>query len=394
MTGPAKRQLVVLGSTGSIGVNTLQVVEHLNRTGAAAIQPVGLAASRSAAKLIEQARWFGVRHVAIADPSLADHLRQALPGVTVWAGPDAAAEMVEAVEATDLASAMVGVAGLSATLAGIRKGLRISLANKETLVAAGPLVAPLVREHGAELLPVDSEHSAILQCLNDHPARSVKRLVLTASGGPFRTWSKAAIEQATVDEALKHPTWAMGPKITVDSATMMNKTLEVIEAHWLFDMPGGRIEVINHPQSVVHSFVEFADHSVLAQLGPPDMRTPIQYALTCPQRAGSCSDAMDWAKLAELTFETPDAARFPAIGLGHQVIEAGGTAGAVLNGANEAAVAAFLDKQIAFGQIAELAAAALDTIAPSPADSLETILEADRRARAFVEQRLGSYVNQ
>jgi 1-deoxy-D-xylulose-5-phosphate reductoisomerase len=384
----AGRRLIVLGSTGSIGVNTLNVVEHLNRTGAATIQPVALAAQRSAQRLIEQARRFDVRHVAIGDASLAGDVRAALPSATVYAGENAAQQLVEAVEATDLAAAMVGVAGLDATLKAIERGLRISLANKETLVAAGPLVKQKLANHGATLAPVDSEHSAIDQCLRHHPGDCVKRLVLTASGGPFRTWSKQAIDQATLEQALKHPTWAMGQKITLDSATMMNKALELIEAHWLFDMPGEKLSVICHPQSIVHSFVEFTDHSVLAQLGPPDMRTPIQYALTGPDRAGSCSEAMDWAKLSELTFETPDADRFPALGLGYKVIELGGTAGAVLNAANEAAVSAFINRQIGFGQISELAEAALDAIAVKPVQTLDDVFEADRTARQFVQEQI------
>jgi 1-deoxy-D-xylulose-5-phosphate reductoisomerase len=312
----------------------------------------------------------------------------------VFAGPNAAAELVAAVEATDLAAAMVGVAGLEATLAAIKRGMRISLANKETLVAAGPLVKPLVEQHGARLIPVDSEHSAILQCLDDHPTQSVRRLMLTASGGPFRTWPADQIASATVEQALDHPTWDMGRKITIDSASMMNKTLEVIEAHWLFDMPGDQIDIMIHPQSMVHSFVEFADHSVLAQFGPPDMRTPIQYALTYPDRFGCCSKAMDWQGLSELTFEPPDSNRFPAIDLGHRVIDAGGTAGAVLNAANEAAVAAFLDRRISFGSIARLIEAALDAVPVRQADSLATILEADRQAREQVEMQLAAKVKQ
>jgi 1-deoxy-D-xylulose-5-phosphate reductoisomerase len=224
--------------------------------------------------------------------------------------------------------------------------------------------------------------------LASHPASSVKRIVLTASGGPFRTWCQGDIAEATVEQALRHPTWAMGPKITVDSATMMNKALELIEAHWLFDMPADKLAVICHPQSIVHSFVEFADHSVLAQLGPPDMRTPIQYALTGPDRLSSASDAMDWASLSELTFEPPDRERFPALGLGYKVIELGGTAGAALNAANEAAVAAFLDRRIPFGRIAELAAAALEQIAVRPVDSLATVFHADRQARELVSDRI------
>ncbi|MEX0653705.1 MAG: 1-deoxy-D-xylulose-5-phosphate reductoisomerase [Phycisphaeraceae bacterium] len=389
MSQPARRQLIVLGSTGSIGVNTLNVVEHLNRTAGVAIDVVGLAASRSAAKLIEQAKWHRVPNVAIADAAQADAVRAALPDATVFAGDDAAERMVRDVQATDVAAAVVGAAGLPATLAAVALGRRVSLSNKETLVAAGALVTPLAREKGGRLLPVDSEHSAIFQCLAEHPQRCVKRIVLTASGGPFRTADKQSIENATVEQALKHPTWAMGPKITIDSATMMNKALEIVEAHWLFGLPGSKIDVIVHPQSIVHSFVEFADHNVLAQLGSPDMRGPIQYALTWPDRPAGCSDALDWAALSQLTFESPDLERFPALRLAYAVIEAGGTAGAVFNAANEAAVTAFLERRIRFGRIVSLVTEALEAIAPRPVDSLQTVLDADREARAFVTQRIG-----
>ena len=407
------RKLIVLGSTGSIGVNTLQVVEHLNALGAGTIEVVGLAAGRSVGPLIEQARRFRVPAVAIADPAQAALVSASLPGVQVFAGADAALKLVQHVDATDLSAAIVGSAGLAATLEGVRKGMNIGLANKETLVAAGAMVAPLVRQRGARLIPVDSEHSAIFQCLqgtgvgcrvsgdgselnvpspetrNPKPeTRSIKRIVLTASGGPFRKASRETIENATVEQALKHPTWNMGPKITIDSATMMNKALEIIEAHWLFDLPGEKIAVIIHPQSIAHSFVEFEDNSVLAQLGPPDMRTPIQYALTYPDRPAGCSRALDWSMLSTLEFEQPDFTRFPALRLAYDVIDAGGTAGAVFNAANEAAVAAFLERRIRFGRIVELVAETLSAIDVRPADSLETLMAADAEAREFVRQRV------
>ena len=383
----APRRLIVLGSTGSIGVNTLEVADHLNRIEAADIRVVGLAAGRSIDKLIEQALRFEVRHLAIADPAGEAALRAALPDATVFTGPDASHRLVEEVEATDVAAAIVGSAGLPATIAAVERGLRVHLSNKETLVAAGALVTPRIREHGATLIPVDSEHSAIFQCLEGSP-RHIKRIVLTASGGPFRTKSQAEINNATVEQALDHPTWNMGPKVTLDSASMMNKALEVIEAHWLFDLPGEKIEVIVHPQSVVHSFVEFDDHSILAQLGPPDMRTPIQYALTYPGRAAGCSDAMEWEKLSQLIFEPPDFERFPSLKLAFDVVEAGGTAGAVFNAANEAAAGAFLERRITFGRIFELVTDALAAIDAQPVDCLETVLDADTRARAFVTQQI------
>ncbi len=389
------RRLIVLGSTGSIGTNTLNVVDYLNRSASSSIQVVGLAAGCNVKTLIDQARWFKVKHVAIADAAQSQDVRQALPDCTVFAGPDAALKLVKEVQATDCAAAIVGAAGLAPTLEAIRLGLTISLSNKETLVAAGELVRPMLKASGARLIPVDSEHSAIFQCLNTHSGAAVpgqrppvKRIVLTASGGPFRTTDKLTMDNATVDQALRHPTWSMGPKVSIDSATMMNKTLEVIEAHWLFDLPGEKIDLLVHPESVVHSFVEFTDNSILAQLGPPDMRTPIQYALTYPNRVGSCSDAMDWSTLRGLTFEPVDFDRFKAPRLGYQVIEAGGTAGAILNAANEVAVKAFLERRIPFGRIVELADQALTEIPPGPLDNLEAVTEADRLARDWVENKL------
>lgn len=385
----AKRSLIVLGSTGSIGCNTLAVAEHLQSlsrqdASAASYDVVGLAAGQSAQKLIEQARQFGVKHLAVADEAAAKQVRDALPDATVFAGADASRKLVEEVEATDVMAAVVGSAGLPAALAAAKKGITIGLANKETLVAAGALVKPLIRKHGSTLIPVDSEHSAIFQCLAGQPCRDVKRIVLTASGGPFRQTPIEKMRSATLEEALKHPTWTMGRKITIDSASMMNKALEIIEAHWLFDLPAEQISVIIHPQSVAHSFVEFTDHSVLAQLGSPDMKTPIQYALTYPDRPAGCSAPLDWSTLSQLDFHPPDTDKFKAIGLAYDVIRAGGTAGAVFNAANEAAVEAFIERKIRFGRIVELVADTLAAVDLRPVDSLETVLEADRQARAFV----------
>jgi len=386
-------------------VNTLNVVRHL---GGEAFDVVGLAAGANTQRLIEQATEFGVEHIAIADG--ADAVRHALPHASVHDGPDATRELVESVDADLLVGAMVGAAGLPATLTAIERGMAIALANKETLVAAGELVVPLARKHNVDLLPIDSEHSAIFQCFaaqgqgpraegQDGPDPSalgpwpfIKRIILTASGGPFRNATKQAIENATVADALNHPTWNMGRKITIDSATMMNKALEIIEAHWLFGLDAGQIDVIIHPQSIAHSFVEFTDHSILAQLGTPDMKTPIQYALTWPDRPPGCSEPLDWTALSRLDFQQPDHDRFPALNLAYRVIETGGTSGAVLNAANEAAVEAFLTERIRFGQITELVAAALDAIAPLPVDSLATVLDADQRARRFVAERLTQQV--
>lgn len=392
-----RKRLILLGSTGSIGTNTLRVVENL---GEEAFEVVGLSAGRNGDLLIEQAKRWNVRHIAAACEHAADAVRAALPDATVYCGDDAARQLVEAIEAEVLVSAIVGAAGLPATLAGIERGMDIALANKETLVAAGELVVPLVESRGVHLLPVDSEHSAIFQCLqgrdeategrSDEGRRDIKRIVLTASGGPFREKTVEQIAGATVEEALAHPTWNMGPKISIDSATMMNKALEIVEAHWLFGLTGDQIGVIIHPQSIAHSFVEFVDGSVLAQLGPPDMKTPIQYALTWPDRAPGCNDTLDWTTLSTLIFEQPDPARFPALRLAYRAIELGGTAGAILNAANEAAVAAFLERRIAFGRIVQLAGEALDAISVEPIDDLETVLKADAAARAFVDDTIAA----
>jgi 1-deoxy-D-xylulose-5-phosphate reductoisomerase len=336
--------------------------------------------------LAEQARRLGTRHVAIADPN------------AVWAGdaaaltgPDAAAQLVrEQAEPGDIVlAAIVGAAGIDAVLAAIERGCRIGLANKETLVAAGAVVMPAAREAGVEILPVDSEHSAIFQCLHGHPpGAEVERLVLTASGGPFRGCSRAEIEAVTVEQALAHPTWKMGPKVTVDSATLANKALEVLEAHWLFGLPADRIDAIIHPQSIIHGFVEFVDGSVLAQAGPPDMRTPIQVALTWPERLPAAGRRMDWAELSGLSFEPIDHDTFPMIRLAWNAIREGGTAGAVLNAANEVAVEAFLSGEIRFADIFRLVVDACDACPPRSVTDLDGITAADAEARRWVRTHL------
>ncbi len=384
----SSRRLILLGSTGSIGVNTLAVVEHLAACGFAKFEVIGIAAGNNAESLREQARKFKVPHVAIAATEHApvldsiDH---------VYAGPDAALQLIEAIARPGdlVVGAMVGSAGVYPTIAAIEHGCDIALANKETLVAAGELVMPLVRKHDVNMLPIDSEHSAIFQCLlSGRSLEEVKRLVITASGGPFRTWDKSRIENATVADALNHPTWDMGPKVTIDSASLMNKAAEVIEAHWLFDLPASKIDAIVHPQSLIHSFVEFVDGSVIAQLGPPDMKTPIQYALTWPHRAEGCSQTMDWASLRQMDFEPVDHDRFGALRLAYRVIESGGTSGAVFNAANEAAVAAFLDEKIGFSTITDLVRDALDAHKPMAVTSMDDVMHADCAAREFVNDRI------
>jgi 1-deoxy-D-xylulose-5-phosphate reductoisomerase len=350
-----------------------------------------LAAGASGALVAEQAAQFGVKHVALSDPDAAAHLA---PGTTAYTGPDAALQLIEAVaqEGDVVMGAIVGFAGLAPTLAAIERGCHIALANKETLVAAGELVMPAVARRGVRLLPVDSEHSAVLQCLRAGGAREVRRVVLTASGGPFRAWTAERTRTATLAEALKHPTWTMGRKVTIDSASLMNKGLEVIEAHWLFGLGADRIDAVVHPQSIVHGFVEFADGSVMAQLSPPSMKLPIQYALAFEERGPGCSPTLDWTTLRQLDFAPVDHARFPAISLAHRVIRAGGTSGAIFNAANEAAVEAFIEGRVSFGQISELVTAALDGVAHAPVRDLACIMRADAEARAFVADRIGAVV--
>ncbi len=383
------RRLIVLGSTGSIGTATLEVVAHLNATEGPRYQVAGLAAGGNAALLAEQAAAFGVQDVAVASAEAAARLPA---GLRAARGPDAALELVERIARPGdmVMAAIVGVAGLAPVLAAIERGCHIALANKETLVAAGAVVREAVTRRRVELLPVDSEHSAVFQCLRAGTVREVERLVLTASGGPFRTWSADRTANATVAEALRHPTWQMGRKVTIDSASLMNKGLEVIEAHWLFDLPSSRIDAIVHPQSIVHSFVEFRDGSTIAQLSPPSMKLPIQYALTWPDRVAGCCPTIGWAGMRALEFEPVDHERFPAIRLAKRVIDAGGSAGAVFNAANEVAVEAFVEGTLRFGEIPSIVAEALDALEAGPAGTLAEVLAADRAARDFARERVAA----
>ena len=377
----APRRVVVLGATGSIGRSTLEVVAHLNAASPErpAFEVVGLAAGCDAAGLAAAARpWPGAR-LAVADPQAS--------GVDLR-GPDAAERLVREADANLVVAAIVGVAGLRPVLAAIEAGADVALANKEVLVAAGGLVTRRCRESGSRLLPVDSEHAAVQQCLAGHPRHRVRRVVLTASGGPFRDRSQEDVHDATPEEALAHPTWEMGPKISIDSATMMNKALELIEAHHLFGLPPDRLDAVIHPQSLVHALVEFEDGGVLAQLGAADMRGPIQAALTWPDRPAGCGERLDLRRLASLEFRPADARRFPALGLARRVMETGGTAGATLNAANEAAVHAFLQRRIPFGRIVGLAAEALERLPACTADTLDRVLVADAAARRFVEEAI------
>ena len=375
------RGVTILGSTGSIGTTALRVLErHTDQ-----FHVAGLTAFTNAALLEEQARAFKPTYIGLVSRG------EAAP--RNWCHGTGDACLIDAATRPDadiVLNAVVGAAGLKATLAALGKGKRVALANKESLVMGGTLVLDAVREGGAELVPVDSEHSAILQCLAGRPTSEVKRLVITASGGPFREWSAERIARATLSDALRHPTWQMGRKITIDSATLANKALEVIEAHFLFGIPYDRIEVVVHPQSVVHSFVEFVDGSVLAQMGVPSMELPILYALSYPDRVPDAGvPRFDPVALSPLHFEPVRHADFPALGLGIIAGRAGGATPAIFNAANEQAVACFLDGAIRFDDIPRAIESALAALAPAPAGSLDAVLTADADARRHVKELFG-----
>jgi 1-deoxy-D-xylulose-5-phosphate reductoisomerase len=372
----------VLGSTGSIGTNCLDVVDYLENR----LEAVGLSAHTSWDLLVQQAERWQPRFMTITDDATARRARAAsLPrGTRLLEGVDGIATMVRDPDVDVVVTAIVGAAGLRGTWLALEAGKTVALANKETLVMAGPLVMELARRHGAQLLPVDSEHSAIFQALRAGQPSEVARVVLTASGGPFRGRKRADLEEVTADEALCHPTWRMGRKITIDSATMMNKALEVIEARWLFDLEPEQIEVIIHPESIIHSFVEFKDGSILAQLSPPDMRLPIQYALLFPERVAGPCRRLDWSQLGSLHFEKPDLESFPALELGFEVTRRGGTCGAVLNAANEAAVSGFLEGTLSFLDIPRVCRAILEHHHFSARPTLSELNAIDRWARQEV----------
>jgi 1-deoxy-D-xylulose-5-phosphate reductoisomerase len=372
----------VLGSTGSIGTSALDVIRHLPDR----LELTGLAAYSKWEELAEQCREFRPRLAVICDPVAFQRADRAqFPRETeILSGPDAIAKLVAAPDVDVVLSAVVGAAGLNGTWAALEAGKTVALANKETLVVGGPLVTELAARRGGKLLPVDSEHSAIFQALAGHTAAEVARVVLTASGGPFRGKTASELEGVSPEQALRHPTWQMGPKITIDSATLMNKALEVIEARWLFGLDPEQIDVIVHPESIVHSFVEFVDGSVLAQLSPPDMRLPIQLALTHPERVEGPARKLDWQALAALHFEPPDRETFAALDLGFEVARRGGTSGAVLNAANEAAVDRFLKEELPFLDIARCCRDVLNAHDYEPAPTLERLLALDRWARQEV----------
>lgn len=373
-----QKRIAVLGSTGSIGRSTLDVASAMPDE----VRVVGLAARSNWRFLAEQAHQHRPDAVAIADETHYDDLRRECPsGTRVYAGPDGLIELVSRDEVNFVLAAIVGAAGLPATLAAVERGIDVGLANKESLVVAGAILMPLARERGGRLLPVDSEHSAVFQAMQAGRPNEVRTIYLTASGGPFRTWPRERIAEATLEQALNHPTWSMGPKITIDSATMMNKALEIIEAHHLFEIDPEQIVVLIHPESVVHSMVEFVDGSLIAQLGTPDMKTPIQYAVTFPTRRGGPAQRLDWRQARSLTFEPPDFDRFPALQLGYEAARRGGSAGAVLNAANEAAVERFRSGAVRFGRIAEITRRVFDRHRPMPRPTLAQLLECDAWAR-------------
>lgn len=381
------KSISVLGSTGSIGKSTLDIVR---RAAPGTYDIVALTANQSVDIIAEQALEFRPEFVALADSEYADALNAKLAGsgIETGFGPDAVIEAARR-SADFTMAAIIGSAGLEPTLAAVGQGNHVGLANKECLVCAGETFMAAVRASGATLLPVDSEHNAIFQVLEDDKA-GVRRLILTASGGPFRTASIEALQSVARADALKHPVWSMGAKISIDSATLMNKGLELIEASWLFDRPSAEIDVIVHPQSIIHSMVEYIDGSVLAQMGSPDMRTPIAYAMGWPKRIPAPVERLDFAKISDLTFFEPDTVKFPALRLARDALEAGGQAPCVLNAANEQAVAAFLDEKISFLGIAQLVERALEAHAKdasfsSAPDTAQAVMALDRHARATVD---------
>ena len=379
------KRITILGSTGSIGTSTIDAVRALGQE----FQVVGLGARRRWREIATQCAALHPNAVAMADQDSAEQLRPMLNGHTrLLVGPEGLVELAAGDETDFVVAAIVGAAGLESTVAAVSAGKQVGLANKEALVVAGSVIVPLAEKTGATLLPIDSEHSAIFQAMAAGQRSEVRKIYLTASGGPFRTWAKEEIDDAKLEDALRHPTWDMGPKITIDSATMMNKALEIIEARWLFNLDVDSIEVLIHPESIIHSMVEFCDGSVIAQLGTPDMKTPIQYALTHPHRMEGCADRLDFSSIRRLNFEQPDVERFPALRLGYDVARRGGTAGAVFNAANEAAVERFRDGRIRFGQIVDLIETLLDRHTVTTDPDLQTLLDADAWARDEVNRCL------
>jgi len=379
------KKVILLGSSGSIGESTCKVARALPEK----MKLVGLGVAKSTDRMLEQAKEFGVKALAVSDPQAAEKVKSRLPqGTQFYPGPEGLARMVEETEADMVLVAIVGTAGLAPALAALRSGKDLAVASKEILVLAGSAVMAEAKKRKKQVLPVDSEHNAIFQCLVGANEKEVRKVILTASGGPFRQSSAQAMEKVTLAQALKHPTWSMGQKITIDSATMFNKGLEMIEAHWLFGLPMRQVDVVVHPQSIVHSLVEFIDGSVLAQLSVTDMCFPIQYAVTYPERMPSGLPPLDLAKLGTLSFEQPDEKRFPALRLAREAGEQGGTLPGVLNAANEVAVEAFLVERISFPRIWGMVEEVMKKHRTEKEPSLEAIIDADRWARGEAKSRL------
>ncbi len=384
---PERKSITILGATGSIGTSTLDLINRNPE----AFEIIALTAHSDAEGLAAAARKCGARHAVIGDANKFEALKFALAGsdITAAAGCDAVTEAA-AMDADWTMAAIVGCAGMMPVLAALKRGQSVALANKEALVSAGALMMDAAKASGATLLPVDSEHNAIFQCLDRSAPAGVAKIILTASGGPFRTWSAEAMATVTPAQAVKHPNWSMGAKISVDSATMMNKGLELIEAWHLFCLPSARLDVLVHPQSVIHSMVEYVDGSVLAQLGSPDMRTPIAHTLAWPQRMETPSERLNLAQIGKLEFETPDLERFPSLRLARSAMEAGGGCPAILNAANEIAVAAFLDGRVGFCDIAVIVERALGRYQPAAPQSIEDVLTIDAEARHVATELLES----
>ena len=379
------KKVILLGSSGSIGESTCKVARAVPEK----MKLVGLGVAKSTDRMLEQAKEFGVKALAVSDPQAAEKVKPRLPqGTQFYPGAEGLARMVEETEADMVLVAIVGTAGLAPALAALRSGKDLAVASKEILVLAGSAVMAEAKKRKKQVLPVDSEHNAIFQCLVGANEKEVRKVILTASGGPFRQSSAQAMEKVTLAQALKHPTWSMGQKITIDSATMFNKGLEMIEAHWLFGLPMRQVDVVVHPQSIVHSLVEFIDGSVLAQLSVTDMCFPIQYAVTYPERMPSGLPPLDLAKLGTLSFEQPDEKRFPALRLAREAGEQGGTLPGVLNAANEVAVEAFLAERISFPRIWGMVEEVMKKHRTEKEPTLEAIIDADRWARGEAKSRL------
>jgi 1-deoxy-D-xylulose-5-phosphate reductoisomerase len=379
-------KILLLGSTGSIGKSTENVVARYRDR----FEIIGISVNNRVDSAIDQIKEFGISYLSIGSPEAASKFPQSsFSSVTMWQGDEGLLKMAEELDYDIMVNALVGSVGFAPTAAALKRGKTVALANKESLVVGGELINDILKECGGKLLPVDSEHSAILQCLNGEDEKTIEMMTITASGGPFRDLPISEFKNITVETALKHPTWAMGPKITIDSSTLMNKGFEIIEAHHIFQLPYDQIEALVHPQSIIHSMVTFTDGAVMAQCGLPDMELPIQYALTFPERLPINSPRMNLAEIGKLTFETPDMKKFPCLGLCLEAGKEGGTMPAVLNAANEVAVELFLNKQIEYTQIADAVAFACYEHKKEKSESVEQILAIDIGARELVRNRFG-----